>query len=47
MARSVMGGLAVGTVLTLLVVPVIYIIAEQTGVKVKALIARRFGGRPA
>ncbi|MCC6395408.1 MAG: efflux RND transporter permease subunit, partial [Bacteroidetes bacterium] len=39
MARSVMGGLAVGTVLTLLVVPVIYIVTEQTGQKVKSFMA--------
>jgi HAE1 family hydrophobic/amphiphilic exporter-1 len=41
MARSVMGGLVVGTVLTLLVVPVIYIIAERMGEKVRAKLHRR------
>ena len=41
MARSVMGGMIVGTLLTLLVVPVIYIVAEQSGQKVKAYFARR------
>ncbi|HSQ76587.1 MAG TPA: efflux RND transporter permease subunit, partial [Bacteroidota bacterium] len=43
MARSVMGGLTVGTVLTLLVVPVIYIVTEQSGKKVNAYMARKFG----
>jgi len=45
--RSVMGGLAVGTVLTLLVVPVIYIVTEQSGQKVKAFMARKFGAKTA
>ncbi|MBP1655789.1 MAG: hydrophobic/amphiphilic exporter-1, family [Bacteroidetes bacterium] len=43
MARSVMGGMTVGTVLTLLVVPVIYIVTEQSGKKVNAFMARKFG----
>jgi hydrophobic/amphiphilic exporter-1 (mainly G- bacteria), HAE1 family len=43
MARSVMGGMTVGTLLTLLVVPVIYIVAENKGQKVKAWLARRAG----
>jgi hydrophobic/amphiphilic exporter-1 (mainly G- bacteria), HAE1 family len=43
MARSVMGGMTVGTLLTLLVVPVIYIVAENKGQKVKAWLARRSG----
>ncbi len=47
MARSVMGGLTVGTILTLLVVPVIYIVAEQRGQKVKAWMARRSGQQTA
>ena len=42
MARSVMGGMAVGTVLTLLVVPVIYIVSEQLGQKIKAWFVKRF-----
>ncbi len=36
MARSVIGGLAVGTVLTLIVVPVIYLIMENFSTKMKA-----------
>jgi len=47
MARSVMGGLAVGTALTLLVVPVIYVVAEQKGQKAKAWMARRSGQQSA
>ncbi len=47
MARSVMGGLTVGTVLTLLVVPVIYIVTEQTGKRVNAYMARKFGRKTA
>jgi HAE1 family hydrophobic/amphiphilic exporter-1 len=43
MARSVMGGLTIGTLLTLLVVPVIYIVAEQAGQKIKVFLARIFG----
>lgn len=42
MARSVMGGMTVGTVLTLVVVPVIYIIMEQSGKKVKTWLRMRF-----
>jgi HAE1 family hydrophobic/amphiphilic exporter-1 len=41
MARSVMGGMTVGTALTLLVVPVIYIVAEQSGQKTKAWVRER------
>lgn len=41
MARSVMGGMTVGTVLTLLVVPVIYIVAEQSGQKTKAWVRKK------
>ena len=41
MARSIMGGLIVGTLLTLLVVPVIYIIAEQTAEKVRSKLRKR------
>ncbi|MCJ7813384.1 efflux RND transporter permease subunit, partial [bacterium] len=36
MARSVMGGLAVGTALTLIVIPVIYVIVENFSAKRKA-----------
>ena len=43
MARAVMGGMTVGTILTLLVVPVIYILFEQTGQKIKAYWSRKFG----
>jgi hydrophobic/amphiphilic exporter-1 (mainly G- bacteria), HAE1 family len=45
MARSVMGGMTVGTVLTLVVVPVIYVIAEQTGQRIKAWMAGRMERR--
>jgi HAE1 family hydrophobic/amphiphilic exporter-1 len=47
MARSVMGGMTVGTALTLLVVPVIYVVAEQTGQKMKRFISRKFGPKTA
>jgi HAE1 family hydrophobic/amphiphilic exporter-1 len=40
MARAVMGGLSVATILTLVVVPVIYAIVERISVKVRAWIAR-------
>lgn len=45
MARSVMGGLTVGTVLTLLVVPVMYVLAEQTGQRFKSWVGRLLGGQ--
>ena len=45
MARSVMGGMTVGTVLTLLVVPVIYIVAEQSGQKTRAWMRKKFSRR--
>jgi HAE1 family hydrophobic/amphiphilic exporter-1 len=44
MARAVMGGLAVGTVLTLVVIPVIYIVAEQFGQRMRAWLTRRAPG---
>ncbi len=40
MARSVMGGLAAGSVLTLLVVPVIYAVVERIAEKIKARIRK-------
>lgn len=40
MARSVMGGMAMGMILTLLVVPVIYMEIERTAEKVKARVRR-------
>jgi HAE1 family hydrophobic/amphiphilic exporter-1 len=40
MARSVMGGLTVGTILTLLVVPVIYAVVERFAEKVKARVRK-------
>lgn len=40
MARSVMGGMTVGTILTLLVVPVIYVVVERIAEKVKARVRR-------
>ena len=45
MARSVMGRLTVETLLTLLVIPVIYIVAEQSGQKIKVWLGRRFAQR--
>ena len=47
MARAVMGGMTVGTALTLLVVPVIYVVAEQTGQKMKRFISRKSGPKTA
>jgi HAE1 family hydrophobic/amphiphilic exporter-1 len=47
MARSVMGGMTIGTLLTLLVVPVIYIVAEQSGQRVKAYMSRKFAPKTA
>jgi len=44
MARSVMGGMAMGTILTLLVVPVIYIVIERTAEKVKARVRKIITG---
>ena len=41
MARSVMGGMTVGTALTLLVIPVIYIITELRGQRIKDWIQKR------
>jgi HAE1 family hydrophobic/amphiphilic exporter-1 len=41
MARSVMGGMTIGTVLTLVVVPVIYVVAEQMGQRIKGWLASR------
>jgi HAE1 family hydrophobic/amphiphilic exporter-1 len=40
MARSVMGGMTVGTILTLLVVPVIYAVVERLAEKVKARVRK-------
>ncbi|MCC6549719.1 MAG: efflux RND transporter permease subunit [Ignavibacteriaceae bacterium] len=40
LARAVIGGLTATTVLTLIVIPIVYIIFEQTGEKVKAYIRR-------
>ncbi|MEJ2050079.1 MAG: efflux RND transporter permease subunit, partial [Calditrichota bacterium] len=51
MARSVMGGLSVATVLTLIVVPVIYAVMEILSAKIKARFAARkeqkYGNLPA
>jgi hydrophobic/amphiphilic exporter-1 (mainly G- bacteria), HAE1 family len=41
LARAVIGGLTATTVLTLIVIPVLYIIFEQTGEKVKAYFRKR------
>jgi len=41
LARAVIGGLTATTVLTLIVIPMVYIIFEQTGEKVKAYIRRK------
>jgi HAE1 family hydrophobic/amphiphilic exporter-1 len=51
MARAVMGGLSVATVLTLIVVPVIYAVMEILSAKIKARFAarkeRKYGTLPA
>ena len=51
MARAVMGGLSVATVLTLIVVPVIYAVMEILSAKIKARLAarkeRKYGTQPA
>ncbi|MCB0259705.1 MAG: efflux RND transporter permease subunit, partial [Calditrichaeota bacterium] len=44
MARSVMGGLAMGTLLTLVVVPVIYVIVERLAEKVRTWLRRLISG---
>ena len=44
MARSVMGGLAMGTLLTLVVVPVIYVIVERAAEKLKVRLRRLISG---
>lgn len=44
MARSVMGGLAMGTLLTLVVVPVIYVVVERLAERVKARVRRLISG---
>jgi HAE1 family hydrophobic/amphiphilic exporter-1 len=45
MARAVMGGLTVATVLTLIVVPLIYALLETLSDKVKAKLASKRGGK--
>jgi multidrug efflux pump subunit AcrB len=42
MAAAVLGGLTISTVLSLLVVPAFYVVADR----IKASLARRLGGRP-
>jgi HAE1 family hydrophobic/amphiphilic exporter-1 len=41
LARAVIGGLTATTLLTLIVIPIVYVIFEQTGEKVKTYIRRK------